>query len=87
MSANAQPLGRKKGSSKNLWGCSGKILSLVGNEDTCDNFDLCKCIQGGKGAEWALKDHLSLYPKVRFARSEPFLTNLCLSSDRESVAP
>lgn len=62
-------------------------LSLLWNKDTCDNFDWYKQILVGKWAEGTLRDHLCLYHKGRFARSDQFLANLCLNSDRESVAP
>lgn len=56
-------------------------LSFLWNKYTFDHFHWHKYRPVEKGAERTMRDDLSLYPKARFARSEPFLVT------GESVAP
>lgn len=56
-------------------------LSFLWNKHTFDHFDWYKYRPVEKGAKRTLRDDLSLYPKARFARSEPFLVTV------ESVTP
>lgn len=56
-------------------------LSFLWNKYTFDHFHWHKYRPIEKGAERTVRDDLSLYPKARFARSEPFVVT------GESVAP
>lgn len=75
MPSNALPL-EKKTTGKIPESVQGRFsLSLLWDKGPCDTFDWYKYILVGKGPEGTLSSHLS----------DPFLANLCLNSDTESL--